>query len=61
MSEAARHGTRTGENKIRDLLVSLGAKTEVGEEGKMPDSKKFIVLIGSLHALMIVFFAIGTE
>jgi len=62
LGEAERRHMRTGENKIRDLLVGLGG-SKVGGEAKeeRPSSKRFIIGVGLAQILFVILFATCTE
>merc|ERR1712038_2080678 len=62
LSEAARHGKRTGENKINNLLIGLGAvNTYGGEKREHATSKIFVICVGIMQLLFLIFFSVGTE
>ena len=58
LGEAARHATRTGENKIRDLLLSLGGRRT---ENRTQPSSKFFYAIGAFQTFFLICFAVGTK
>lgn len=62
LSEAARQGKRTGENKINNLLIGLGAvNTYGGEKREHATSKIFVISVGIMQLLFLIFFSVGTE
>lgn len=56
LGEAARHKSRTGENKVKDYLVAAGADTMASGEATK-QTRNFVVLISALQLLFIVLFA----
>merc|ERR1712038_270436 len=62
LGEANRRHMRTGENKVRDFLVGLGAKMRPEDmEHHRPHSKIFMIFVGAAQLLFIILFAACTE
>lgn len=59
IGEAARHASRTGENKVRDRLIAAGADTELSGESRK-QTYLFIGILSALQVFMFVLFACGT-
>jgi ammonium transporter Rh len=64
LAEAGRCGTRTGENKVRDLLISLGAVTGPKKDGAADGreaSRLFVWVALILQVLFIILFGAFTK
>jgi ankyrin repeat protein len=62
LGESKRHSMRTGENKIRDLLVELGAKNPTSDDTTThKHSKAFVILVACAQLLFVVLFMTCTN
>ena len=61
LDEAARRGTRTGENKIRDLLLSLGASKPGADVPTEGSSRLFVWTSWVVQLIFLALFAAVTD
>ena len=62
LGEAARHESRTGANRIREMLVQAGAtETEASDELTVRHNQMFFFVLGVLQFAFIILFMVGTE